>query len=179
MLEQFAYLLAEETGDDCRRSLVCAQSMCVGGTHNARLEESVMAIHSHKSLHEECHETQVLLSILAWCMQQYPCVSRKTPVVVLTTTVDAVERLFVQQYTEPMLTCHLLHQRHQQHVMVYGEVHLLVYGRKFKLVWCHLVVACLARNGQFECLYLKVFHERLHAVGDGAKVMVVHLLVLR
>ena len=39
-------------------------------------------------------------------------------------------------------------------------------------------MACLAGNGKFEGLYLEVFHEGLHAVGDGAEVVVVHLLVL-
>ena len=38
-------------------------------------------------------------------------------------------------------------------------------------------MACLAGNAQFESLYLKVFHESLHAVGDGAEIVVVHLLV--
>ena len=39
-------------------------------------------------------------------------------------------------------------------------------------------MARLARNRQFESLNLQVFHERLHAVGDGTEVVVVHLLVL-
>ena len=39
-------------------------------------------------------------------------------------------------------------------------------------------MARLDRNSQFECLNLQILHKGLHAVGDGAEVVVVHLLVL-
>ena len=63
--------------------------------------------------------------------------------------------------------------------MVDGQVALLENGRQFKLVRSHLVVARFYGYGQFQSLNLQVFHEGLHAVGDGAEVVVVHLLVLR
>ena len=112
-------------------------------------------------------------------MQQYAVVRTQTPVAVLTTAVDAVEGFFVEQHTETVLAGHLLHQTHQQHVMVNGQVALLKDRSQLKLVGCHLVVTCLHGDGQLQRLYLEVLHEGLHTVGDGTKVVVVHLLVLR
>ena len=85
----------------------------------------------------------------------------------------------MQQHTETVVACHLLHQRHQQHVMVHSQITLLEDGCQLKLVGRHLVVTCLAGNGKFQRLYLQVLHEGLYTIGDGAEVVVVHLLVLR
>ena len=77
-----------------------------------------------------------------------------------------------------MLTCHLLHERHDKHIVVDGEVHLFIDWRQLKLVWSHLVMTCLTRNAKFESLYLKVFHEGSHTLRDSTKIVVVHLLIL-
>ena len=61
--------------------------------------------------------------------------------------------------------------------MVYGKVGFFEDGGQFKLIGGHLVVARFAGDAQFEGLYLEVFHEGLHAFGDGSEVVVVHLLV--
>ena len=68
-----------------------------------------MAINTHQGLNDECSEAQVSLRCLARCMQQYASIGAQAPVVVLTATVDACERLFVQQYAEAVLAGHLLH----------------------------------------------------------------------
>ena len=62
--------------------------------------------------------------------------------------------------------------------MVDSQVALLEDGRQLKLVGSHLVVARLHGDGEFKCLNLKVFHEGYHTIGDGTKIVVVHLLVL-
>ena len=62
--------------------------------------------------------------------------------------------------------------------MVDSQVALLEDGCQLKLVGSHLVVACLDGNGQLQGLNLQVLHESLYAVGNGAEVVVVHLLVL-
>ena len=54
-----------------------------------------MAIHTHKCLYDEDNEAQILIVILTWRMQQYACIGRQTPIVVLSATVNARERLFV------------------------------------------------------------------------------------
>ena len=96
----------------------------------------------------------------------------------LTTTINAIEWFFVQQHTEAMLTSHLLHQRHQQHVMVDSQVTLLEDWCQLKLVRCYLVMTGLTRNSQLECLDFQVLHESLYTIRDGSEIVVVHLLVL-
>ena len=109
VVEQFADLLAQEAGDDGRRSLVSTQTMGVGGTHDRGLQQSVMSVDTHQCLYDEGGEAQVLFSTLAGGMQQDTIVSRQAPVVMLTAAVDACKGLFVQQYAEAMLARNLLH----------------------------------------------------------------------
>ncbi len=160
------------------RSLVGAQSVGVGGAHYRGLDESVVLVNAHEGLHHEGHEAQVLLRVLAGSVEQHASVRTKAPVVVLARAVDAGERLLVQKDAEAVLARHFLHQGHEKHVVVVGDVGLLEDGSYLKLVGGDLVVARLARYRQLQGLYLQVLHERLHAVGDGAEVVVVHLLVL-
>ena len=125
MVEQFGELSAQERRDDGRRCLVATQTVLVGSRHDGRLEQSVVLMNSHQCLDNEGDEAQILLRRLAWSMQQYAIVGRETPVVVLTRTVDTVERLFVEQYTESVIASHFLHERHEQHVMVNSQITLL------------------------------------------------------
>ena len=111
-------------------------------------------------------------------MEQHARVGGQRPVVVLARPVDTIKRLLVQQHAEAVPVGHFLHQTHEQHVVVDGQIALLVDRGQFKLVGGHLVVARLTRDAQFEGMYFEIFHERLHALGNGAKVVVVHLLVL-
>ena len=178
MVEQFSELCTEERADNGRRSLVATQTVGIGSRHDRRFQQSVVFIDCHKGLNDEGDETQVLLGCLTGSMQQYPIVGRQAPVVVFTRTVDAVEGLFVQQHAETVVACHLLHQRHEQHVVVHSQIALLKDRCQFKLVGGNLVMACLDGNGQFEGLNLQVLHKGLYAVRDGAEVVVVHLLVL-
>ena len=130
--------------------------MGIGGAHDGGLQQSVVAVDSHQRFDDEHHEAQVLLWRLARGMQQGSVIGTKAPVVVLTRAIDAVEGLFVQQNTETVVTSHLLHQRHEQHVMVDSQVALLEYRSQLKLVGGHLVVACLAGNGQFQGLKMDI-----------------------
>ena len=80
----------------------------------------------------------------------------------LTATVHALEGFFVEQTSESVLSCHTLHETHDEHVVVYGKVCLFVYRSKLKLVWRNLVVASLAGDTKFKCLNLHVTHEILY-----------------
>ena len=62
--------------------------------------------------------------------------------------------------------------------MVDSQVCFLEYRSQFKLVGGNLIVACLARNAQFQRLNLQFAHKSCDTLRDAAKVMVVHLLVL-
>ena len=96
----------------------------------------------------------------------------------LTGTVDACEWLLMEKYAETVMASHLLHQAHQEHVVVNGKVGLLEDRCQLKLVWCYLVVTGLARNTELKSLDFQILHECLNTLRDGTEVMVVHLLVL-
>ena len=84
----------------------------------------------------------------------------------------------MEQGAEAVLAGHLLHERHEQHVVVYGQVGLLEDGSQLKLVGSHLVVTGLTGDAQFEGADFQILHEGLYTVGDGAEIVVFHLLVL-
>ena len=173
-----AELVSEERRDDGRRCLVGSQTVGVCGAHDACLEQSVVTVDSHERLHDEHQEAQVVLWRLSRSVEQYARVGGEAPVVVLSRAVDARIRLLVEQHPEAVPARNLLHERHEQHVMVYRKVALLVYRSKLKLVRSHLVVAGLARNAKLKSLHFEVFHESLDTFRNGSEVVVVHLLVL-
>ena len=110
MLQQFADLLAQETGDNGGGSLVGTQTVSVGGTHDRGFQQTIVLIDTHQGFHHEGDEAEVLLGILARSMEQDTGIGREAPVVMLTRTVDAVERLLVEQHAETVLAGHLLHE---------------------------------------------------------------------
>ena len=70
MFEYVAQLLAEEGGNDGRRSLMPSQAVGVGGTHDGGFEQPVMAIDCHERFHDKGDETQVVSRSFARPMQQ-------------------------------------------------------------------------------------------------------------
>ena len=178
MIEQLTHLTTEETRNDGRWCFVGSQSMCIGGTHDTRLQKSVVTIHTHQCFDDEGGKTEILFRSLARSMEQHAIVGRETPVVVLATAVDAGKRLLVQKDTESVLAGHTLHHRHEQHVVIDSQVRFLEDGRQFELIGSHLIMACLARDAQFERFDLKFSHKGSHTLRNGTKIMIVHLLVL-
>ena len=138
-----------------------------------------MLVDTHQGLYDEDYEAEIVRRCLACCMEQYACIGAETPVVVLARTVDAGEWLLVKEYTETVLMSHTLHQTHQEHVVIYCKIALLIDRCQLKLVRSHLVMAGLARDAEFERLDFKILHESLHTLRDGSEIVVVHLLVLR
>ena len=152
--------------------------MRIGSAHDRSLEQTIVLIYTHQSLCDEDYEAEVILWCLAWTMEQDAGICSETPVVVLTGTVDACEWLLMEKYAETVMASHLLHQTHQEHVVVNGKVGLLEDRCQLKLVWCYLVVTGLARNTELKSLDFQILHESLNTLWDGAEVVVVHLLVL-
>lgn len=178
LVEEFAHLLSEEAGDDGGRCFVGAQAVSVRCAHDRGLEQTVVLVYAHQCLDNEHDEAEVVLGCLAWAMKQSAGVCGEAPVVVLTRAVDSCKWLFVEQAAESVLAGYLTHQRHDEHVVVDGQIAFFKDGGEFKLVGGYLVVTCFAGDAEFECLNLEVTHEFLHTFGDGAEVMVVHLLIL-
>ena len=111
-------------------------------------------IYSHKGIYHKCDETKIFFGGLAWSHKQRTGVGAERPVAVLARTVNALEWLFVEQHAEAVVASHLLHQRHDEHVVIHCQITFFVYWSQLKLVRSHLVVTSLNRNTQFECLNL-------------------------
>ena len=169
VFEQLAELVSEERRDDGRRCLVGSQTVGVCGAHDACLEQSVVTVDSHERLHDEHQEAQVVLWRLSRSVEQYARVGGEAPVVVLSRAVDARIRLLVEQHPEAVPARNLLHERHEQHVMVYRKVALLVYRSKLKLVRSHLVVAGLDRDSEFQRFDFQLLHKGCHTRRDAPK----------
>ena len=112
-------------------------------------------------------------------MQNNTCVGVERPVVVLTATVDACKRFFVQQAAEAVFASDVAHERHEQHIVVHCQVTFFVDWCKFKLVRSHLIVTRLAGNAQFQGLDFQIAHKFCHALRNSPKIVVFHLLVFR
>ncbi len=178
LVEQFAYLLAEEARNDCRRCFIGTKTMGIGSTHDGCLQQAVVAVYTHKGFYDEHYEAEVVFGRFAGTVKQCAGVGRKAPVVVLTRTIDACKGFLVKEAAETVLACNLSHKSHEKHVVVNGEVALLKDRSKFKLVGSYLVVTRLARNAKFKSLDFEIAHELLNTFGNCTEVVVVHLLIL-
>ena len=77
-----------------------------------------------------------------------------------------------------MFARHFAHERDEQHVVIHGQIALFVDGGELKLIGGHLIVARLAGNAETEGLNFEIAHEFGHTLGDGAEIVVFHLLIL-
>ena len=91
------------------------------------------------------------------------------PVVVLARSVDARERLFVQQANVAMPPGRAAHHFHRQHVVVRGDVHILVHGSDLKLAGSHFVVAGVRGDAEREKALLHILHVGQNPAGDAAE----------
>ena len=100
------------------------------------------------------------------------------PVQVLARAVDAGERLLVQQELQAVSVGDPLHRLHDQHVVVGRDVGVLERDGDLVLRGGDLVVAGLDRHAELVELGLGLEHAGQNPLGDGAEVMVLHLLPL-
>ena len=179
MIEDGTDFASEETRYDGGRSLLRTQAVGVGRSHHARLEQAVVPVDGGEGVHDEGYEAQVVPVRLSWSHERGSRVGPEGPVAVLAGSVHALEGFLMQENAEAVLARDLLHQGHQHHVVIDGDVAFLINGSKFELVRSHFIVAGLGRYAELVGLDLKVFHERGDAFGDGPEIMVVELLALR
>ena len=97
----------------------------------------------------------------------------------LTASVDALERFFMEQARKTMAVSDLLHHLHNELVVVNGNIDGLKYRSKLMLSRSNLVVFCLCRDAEFPELFVQVLHESFDSRFDGTEVMVIHFLSLR
>ena len=82
------------------------------------MKQAVELVDRGDGIHEEGDELQVLRSGLARSEQVHARVGAQRPVVVFARTVDSLERFFMQQHPEIMTAGDLVHDGHQQLVVV-------------------------------------------------------------
>ena len=126
----------------------------------------------------EQQELHVLVGSVAGIQQVALGGVAHRPVDVLAGTVDAFERLLVQQAVHPVLPGRVLQQRHGELLVIGGHVGGLEEGGDLELTGCHFVVASLGGDSQGVHLPLHVLHEDLDPLGDRTEVVVVELLAL-
>ena len=179
LLEDVGEHVAEEDGDDRRRRFVRAEAMIVARARDAGAQQPLPLVHRAQHRRAEHEELHVVVRVLARTQQVVPLVVAHRPVEVLARSVDAGERLLVQQACEAVLRRRPPHRLHRHHLVIGGDVGVLEDRRDLVLARRDLVVARLHRHADLVQLGLDVGHERHHAIGDGAEVLILELLPLR
>ena len=127
---------------------------------------------------QDCQEDGVFRRIAAW-IQQVALSVGDAPVVMLAGTVDARERLFMEQADQPVAVRRLPQDFHDQHVVVNGQVQILEDRRQFELRGSHFVMTRFSGNAEAPQRFFNVRHERQNARRDAAEIVVFQLLMLR
>ena len=146
-LDDLGELVAQEDRHDRRRGLVGAETVVVAAAGDAGAQEVLVLVHGLDHGGEEDDELQVLQRRVAG-LEQVLVGGAERPVVVLAASVDALERLLVQEAHEVVAACDELHLLHHEQVVIHRGVELRVYGRELMLAGGDLVVLGLGRNAQ-------------------------------
>ena len=70
VIQHLCQLFAQKRRDDGGRCLVGSQTMCIGGTHDGGLQQSVMVVNCHQGIDDKSNETQVVFGCLSGSHQQ-------------------------------------------------------------------------------------------------------------
>ena len=177
LVDDVGELVAEVHGDDCRRSFVGTETVVVTGASDCHTEQVGVGVDSIDDGTERGEEDGVLVRVLAR-VQEVRFAVVHGPVVVFAGTVDAGERLFVQQANESVAVGDLAEYFHNLHVVVASEVYFLEHRGKFELGRSHFVMAGLGRNAELPEFLFHIVHEVDDASRNATEVVVFHLLVL-
>ena len=178
-MQNIGHCLAKEGRNNCGWCLVCSQAVGVGRCRDRSLEQAVVALHGGQNVHKEGDELQVAAGVFARRQEQRASVGAKAPVVVLARAVDSLKWFLVKQNHKTVFLCNCVHKIHYQLVLVVRKVGFAENRGQLKLVGRNLVVAGFQRNAQAVALNLKIAHKGSHARRNGAKIVVVQLLVFR
>ena len=179
LLEDLGEHVAEEHREDRRRRFVGAEAMIVAGVRDAVAQQALPHVDRANHRGAEEQELHVVVRRVAGAQQVVAEVVADAPVQVLAGAVDAGKRLLVQQARQPVLRRHPLHRLHRHHLVIGGDVGALEDRRDFVLRRRDFVVARLDRHAALVELGLDFRHEREHALGDRAEVLILELLALR
>ena len=97
----------------------------------------------------------------------------------LTGSIDALERLFMEQTCKAMTKRYLLHCLHNQLVVIRCQVCDRIDRCQLMLRRSRLVMLCLRSNAQFPKFFVQFFHKRTDALTDNTIIVVIILLAFR
>ena len=150
--------------------------MVIARARNRRAQQPLPLVdraHDRRAEHEELH---VVVRVRPRAEQIVAFVVADRPVDVLARSVDAGKRLLVQQAREPVLRRRPPHRLHRHHLVIGGHVRVLEDRRDFVLTGRHLVVTRLHRHADLVQFALHLRHERHHALGNRAEILIFELL---
>ena len=127
---------------------------------------------------EESQELQVGAGVIPRRQQVLFMAGRQRPVVVLSASVEPGKGFFPKQDPESMLDRDLLHQVHDQQIMVDCYVGFLEHRGALVLPRGDLVVTGQDGDPKLEGFQLELLHEILNTYWNGTEVVIVHLLPL-
>src|SRR3990170_5703063 len=125
---------------------------------------------------EEGQELQVGARVVARRQQNLVMAVRQRPVAVLPATVEPGKRLLPKQDSESMFDRGLLHQIHEQEIVIDSHVGFLKHRGTLVLTRGDLVVTGYNRDPELEGFKLELLHEILHTYWDRPEVVIIHLL---
>ena len=171
-------LVAQENGYNGRRCFVCTQAVVVAGRGNSTPQKVLIFIHALDKGSQEQQEPGILIGGLAGTEQVLSGVCGQAPVVMLAGAADACEGLFVKQTYQIVFRGALLHNKHDELVVITGGIGIGVDGCQLMLTGGTFVVLGLAEDTQPPELFIQVLHERRNTGTNGSKIMVIQLLTL-
>ena len=178
LLDNLGKLVTQEDGHNRRRSLVGAQTMVIAGRGNRGTQELLIVIDGLDHRGEEDDELQVVERGVTR-IEQILGLGAERPVVVLARTVDALERLLVQQADQVVAGGDELHLLHHDQVLVDGLVDLTVDGGELMLAGSDLVVLGLGGNAERPQLVVQILHIGRDGGADSAKIVLLEFLACR
>jgi hypothetical protein len=146
LVKDFFQLGAQVDRHDRRRGFVRAQAMVVAGGGDRRPHQGTILVDTANHRPAEHQELRIVVGRIARVEQVALGGIAHRPVNVLTGTVDARKGLFVQQTDKAVLFGGVLQHRHDQLLVVAGDVSRFKEGGDFKLAGGHFVVAGFGRN---------------------------------
>ena len=178
LFEHVGELVAKEEGHDGGRGFVATKAAVIGSGAHRGAQEARMAVQGADDGAEEDEELGVLVRVVAGGEEVAHFGAADGVVQVLARAVDAVEGLLVQEAGHAVAAGRLAEHRHDELVMVAGEVAGLIGGGDLVLAGGDFVVAGLHRHAKAVKLAFHVGHEGKDAAGDDAVILVVEFLAL-
>ena len=172
-------LVAYEHGNDSRRSFVCAESMVVSRACGGDTEKVLILVNRLYNSDKEKQELCVFVRSSAGIEQILSLIGRQRPVIMLSASVYAGERLFMKQADKAVSFGNLFHHFHGELIVVACYICCSKYGSQLMLSGSDLVMLGFGVNAEFPKLLVKLFHECRNSRLYASEIVILKLLAFR